>query len=114
MNHDIPHGRLQQSETTPLMYLGSQRRLKRKLLNMHGQQSCASDIMFDTCSGLLLIRQPCSRHATASPWPTETGFVVDVGHCDGPLQACTPKQIHRGTATLAYGKTYVGRAGNMR
>ena len=88
MNHDISHGRSQQSGTTPPMHLPLQLRSKQRLPNMHGRQHPAPaiglSIIFNKVPGLLLGYHTC---AGAAPplCPTEVAFVVAVGHCGDVL-----------------------------
>ena len=57
MNHDIRPGRLRQYGTTALMHVESQRKLKRRLPNMHGQHPEPAKgpcIILEKVPGLLL------------------------------------------------------------
>ena len=105
MNHDIRLGRLRKSGTAPPMHLPLQHQLKRQLPNMHGQHPAAAIgplTIFSKVVGLLL-DDHAHTGTTPPPWPTETAFVVAVGHHDVVVQAFTLEQIHQGKGLRADG-----------
>ena len=85
------------------MYLPLQRRLKRRVPNMHGRHPAAViglRIMFSNVVGLLL-DDHARFGATPSSWPTDTVLVVAVGHRDSVAQAFTLEKMHQGKGLRA-------------
>ena len=65
------------------MHLLLQRRLKRRLSNMHRRHPAAvtgPDIIFSNLVSLLLGDH---ARAGATPSPTDMAFAIAVSHCDG-------------------------------
>ena len=89
MNHDIHAGRSRQSGTLPPRCLPLQCQLKRQLPNIHGRHPkpvIRRSIILHYFLGLL-VGDNARASATSPPWPTESAFVVVVGHRHGILQA---------------------------